>query len=340
MPKATHLGYATVNAELRVGGAGSKGGQGVLANEIPANWYPQNPPTASLGTPKTSDVTGLLNAIGPLVARLAVQYSVALASGFRFVQAGIAPGGTFSFAPPSTGIAVFSAANITSWFDQNINVSELVAIDVVNKNPSLQYDLALRLAIQAAYQIDKASLGNYAAFTNAAIGTAAVTPTQANVVAAIAALPNTGEPVLGIFLTATLKAFYTANGGLVGSQTQFSSAAPLYQAGAAGTRPIRLYASDAVAASAGNRNLVLLPSASAFGSADLGLTLGAAPVIAPGGVLSIAGASYRDPEVSNALQLMLQLVVGNSGSGVQRVYVNLLGAPIALVPLNAQQVLS
>lgn len=335
MSKSTHLSYLSVLAELRNGGVTGKGGQQVLPSPIGANWYPLNPAAATASTPKQSDVNALLDAIAPLVARLTVEYSVGLALSYRFVQSGIAAGSAFSIVLPSGSTITSSAA--TSWFDQNISVSEAVAVDVVNKNPSLAYDLAVRLAVQAAWQIDKAIFAKHASLTGgSAIGTATVTPTTANFATAVGEMPVTGEPIFGILATATRSAYFAANTPS-GSQSYVDHQPVLINVGAA--RPIRLVSSDQIAVSSGNRNLVILPSAFGFATASLGASLGSAPVIAPSGVQSIRGTVYKDPETAKP-QIAMQLVCGNTGSGAQTVYVNILGAPLVLAPANGVVVLS
>ena len=169
----------------------------------------------------------------------------------------------------------------------------------------------------------------------AAVGTAATTPTAANLATQINALPNTGEPILGIFTPATVAAYLAANP----SQTANNGSQPIIVPTGA-NKPIRLLASDNVTVSAGNHNVVMTPSALAFVSADLGSVTGAAPAITPSGTVQIRASNFFDVEFGTQPQLSLQLVCGNTGSGVQTVYVNLLGNVIAINTGNGAVVLS
>ena len=331
MSKPTHLSHAVVQHVLRVGGVGAHalGGQGVTADRIPNNWYPVNLPKASAGTPQNSDVATLLGNLSKLVAMLTIQQSVFLANSYRTVQTGVVPGGTFTLNGVTSGA-------ITTMFDQNIAIKEAVAVDVVNKNPALTYDLALRLSIATAKQIDTIIASKYASLTGAAaVGTAGTTPTAANLTTQINALTNTGEPILGIFTPATVAAYLTANP----SQTANNGSQPLIVPTSA-NKAIRLLASDNIAVSTGNRNIVMTPSAFAFVSADLGTNQGSAPVIVPTGTVAISASNFFDPEFGTQPQLSLQLVCGNTGSGAQTVYVNFLGTSLAVNPANGAVVVS
>ena len=289
------------------------------------------------------DVNTLFGHILPMVARFAIQQSVFLAHSLRIVQGGVVPGGTFSF----NGV---SSAAATSLFDQNISVSEALPLDLVNKYPSLALDLALRLGAVAGRTIDKMIAATYASLTAAsAVGASGSTPTAANIAAQINALPVTGEPVIVVLTSATRAAFLAANPSSVGFQADANGQAPLVQIAGA-TRLCRLLASDEITASSGNRNLVFLPSAFVFATADLLGSYGSAPVITPGGTVTSVASTYTDPEYgmsalaglpgTGAPQLTLQLVIGNSGTGNQVVYVNMLGAPIVANPGRGAVVLS
>jgi hypothetical protein len=347
MSKSTHLTFETVTQELRIGGlAGGKGGQPVLPSRVPTNWYPVNLPAATAGTPGNSDCATLLDNLAKVIALLTIQQSVVLANCYRTVQAGIVAGGTFT-------VNNVASAATTSWFDQSINVKEAVAVDVVNKNPALAYDLALRLAVKAAAQIDSQLLALYAGFTSiAAVGAQGTTPTTANLATQIAALPNTGEPILGAFNSRLALTSSTPQSASVlqnllalcmaGTQSVQNDNAVLFQAGTA-VKLFRLLASDQVTMTGTttqtSHNLLFLPSGLAFASADQGTSLGSAPAITPSGTQIIRSATYNDPE-SATPQLNLQLVIGNTGSGVQTVYVNCLGAGIVVNPGNGAVVLS
>ena len=336
MGKSTHILNCTVPHVLRVGGAGAHalGGHSVTADRVPNNWYPQNPPAATAGTPQNSDCATLLDNLSKLVALFTVQQSVFLANVYRTVQPGVVAGGTFSVYNPATSANVTSGA-ATSLFDQNVNISEAVAVDVVNKNPSLTVDLALRLAVKTAKQIDSQSAALYTALTVASVGSSGTTPTAANLATQINALPNTGEPILGFFTPATVAAYFSANPSQTVQNGNSSLIAPT-----GANKLIRMLASEAIVASTGNRNIVMTPSALAFASADQGASLGSAPVINPAGTQIVRVSNFFDVEVGNQPQLSLQLVIGNTGSGVQSVYVNYLGAAIALNPGNGATVLS
>lgn len=341
MGKSTHLPNLTSNY-VRVGGAGKHllGGQPIPPPRVPSNWYPNKLPAASAGTPQNSDVATLLDSLSPLVAMLTIQQSVFLANVYRTVQVGVVAGGTFK-------VNSVASATTTSWFDQSISISEAVAVDVVNKNPALTYDLALRLATQAARQIDKQIAAVYAGFTTiAAVGAQGTTPSAANLVTQINALPNTGEPVLGVFnsqIAKTTSSFQTSSvlSALLvllaeqvgyGSETAHNAHAPLFNVGA--NKLIRLMASDNVAMTGTttqtSQNLVFLPSGLAFASADQGTSTGSGGGIAPSGTVAIRASNWFDTEYANQPQLSLQLVCGNTGSGVQTVYVNCLGAGICI----------
>ena len=336
MSKSTHFNYANVSNMLRVGGAGIHmlGGQSVTPDRVPNNWYPKTLPTATASAPQNSDVAALLDNLGRLVAVLTIQQSVFLANVYRTVQAGVVAGGTFSILNPANS-TTYTSATTTSFFDQNIAIKEAVAVDVVNKNPSLTYDLALRLAIMTAAKIDAIIAAKYASLTISTVGTAATTPTPANLATQINLIPNTGEPILGFFLSATVQAYLNANP----SQTQYNGSDPVIVPTGA-NKPIRLLASDAIVASTGNRNMVMTPSAFAFITADQGTSTGSAPQITPSGTVTIRASNFFDPEFGTQPQLSLQLVCGNTGSGAQTVYVNLLGNVIAVNAGNGGVVLS
>lgn len=335
MGKSTHLSSANVAKMLRVGGVGAHalGGQSVTPDRVPNNWYPVNLPSATAATPQNSDCSTLLDNLSSLVALLTIQESVILANVYRTMQTGVVAAGTFSLTPP--GQSTVTSAATTSWFDQNINVSEAVAVDVVNRNPALTYDLALRLAIKAGQQIDKQLAAKYASLTVATVGTAGTAPTAANIATQINALPNTGEPIFGHFLSATLATYF----GTYPNQTQNNGSAP-YVTPTGANKQIRLLASDQITAATGNRNLVMTPSAMAFVSADQGNSLGSAPVINPSGTQIIRAANFYDVEFGTQPQLGLQLVIGNTFSGAQTVYLNCLGAAIVTNPANGGVVLS
>jgi hypothetical protein len=332
MDKATHLNFLNVGNDLRTGRVRGQAGQSVLQGRVPSNWYPRNPPIATAATPQASDINALLDSLSPLVAYLTIQQSVALALAYRTVQPGVISGGTFT-----VGGVVSAAAN--SFFDANINVSEPVAVDVVNKNPTLAYDLALRLATQAAIQIDTLFFALYASFTNASVGTGNTPPTAANFATAIGELPNTGEPIFALVRSLSVATIFSSGIPLTGQKTFYNGTAPIVGVGA--TRPMHLIATDevAVTASTTRHNLLVLPSAFGYGSADLGSVTGVAPAITPSGTLFIRPSIYRDPEFGTP-QLAMQLVVGNTGTGVQTIYVNVLGAPVVLDVTKGVQVLS
>lgn len=332
MSKDTHLNFLNVGTDLRIGRVRGYAGQSVLPGRVPSNWYPRNPPLATAGTPLASDINALLDSLSPLVAYLTIQQSVFLSLAYRAVQAGVLSGGTFT-----VGGVVSAAAN--SFFDANINVSEPVAVDVVNKNPTLAFDLALRLATLAALQIDKQIAALYASFTATVVGTGNTAPTAANFVTAIGELPNSGEPIFACVIPASVATIFSSGVPLTGLQTFYNGQAPIIGVGA--TRSLHMLASDAVAvtASTTRHNLLIQPSAFGYGSADLGGVTGAAPAITPSGTLFTRPSVYRDPEFGTP-QLVLQLVVGNTGSGVQTIYVNVLGAPVVLDVTKGVVVLS
>ena len=323
MGKATHLSNLTVPHVLRVGGVGAHalGGQSVTPDRVPTNWFPVNLPITSAGTPQNSDVATLLENLSKLVALLTIQQSVFLGNCYRTVQSGIASGGTFSLT--ANGSTVTGVAN--SWFDLNIPVSEAVAVDVTNKNPSLTYDLALRLAVKAAAQFDKQMAAKYASFSVAAVGTSGTTPTPANLATQANALPNTGEPIIGAFAPATAAAYLTANPSQTVQNGGMGFVNPT-----GSNKLVRLLASDNIAVSSGNRNLLFLPSSMALVSTDMGTITGAAPAITPSGTVQIRASNFVDVEFGTQPQLSLQLVCGNTGSGVQTVYVNALAAALVM----------
>lgn len=332
MDKATHLDYLSVRGDLRIGRVGGNAGQSVLQGRVPNNWYPRNPPIASNGAPLSSDIIALLNSLSPLVAYLTIQQSVFLALSYRAFQAGVASGGTFT-------IDGVTSAAASSFFDANISVSEPVAVDVVNKNPTLAYDLALRLATLTALQIDKQIAALYASFTAAAVGTGNTAPTAANFATAIGELPNSGEPIFGVVVPASVATMFSSGVPTTGLQTMYNGQAPIISVGA--SRTLHLLASEAVAvtASTTRHNLLITPSAFGYATSDLGTVTGAAPAITPSGTLFTRPSIYRDPEFGTP-QLDLQLVVGNTGSGAQTVYVNVLGAPVVLDVTKGVVVLS
>jgi hypothetical protein len=331
MSKSTHFGTATVTNELRIGGTSvgvaGRGGQPVAAARVPTNWYPTNLPAATLGAPQNSDCLALIGALAKLVPLLAIQQSVILANSYRVVQSAVVAGGTFS-------VNAIASPATTSWFDQNISVKEIVPIDVVNKNPTLLFDLAMRLAIKTGAQCDKQLAALYASLTIASVGASGTTPTAANLTTQINLVPNTGEPIIGFFNPATLAAYLAANP----SQTLSNGSLPVVTPSGA-NKAIRLLASDQIAVATSNKNFVATPSTFVFASADQGLSTGSGGGIAPSGTLSVIGGTYRDPETATP-QLTLQFVIGNTGSGVQTVYVNCLGAAICINPGNGGLVLS
>lgn len=333
MAKMTHLPRLAAQ-ELRLGGVpvSLKGAQAIAQVKVPSTWYPVNLPSASNATPLASDCQRLLNTLAPLVADLTIRSSVVLSSAYRTVQTGVVAGGTFT----AGGV---TSATANSWFDSAIRIGEAVAVDVVNKNPALGYDLAVRLASQAAGYIDKLMLALYAQFTTAAIGTASTVPSAANLATAVADLPVTGEPALIVMLSATRAAMVLAG---LSAQADVTDRSILIGGSTTGTpvRPYRVFASDNVAASSGNRNLALLPSAYAYVSADMATSFGASgqPGFITGTVFQEASVAVDPERATN--QLAMQLVIGNTGSGNQTVYVNVLGAPIVLAPLSGIQILS
>lgn len=351
MSKSTHLSSATVQNELRIGGvtASGLGGQPVALARVPTNWFPVNLPIASAATPQNSDCLTLLNALAKLVPLMTIQQSVVLANCYRTVQSGVVAGGTFT-------VNSIASATVTSWFDQSISIKETVPVDTINKNPTLTYDLALRLAVKAAAQIDKQLLALYAGFTSiSAIGTQATTPTPANLATQIALLPVTGEPIFGAFTSqlgqtsstlATVSTIAAMLGAVVGvgDQSDQNGNAPIFLPTTA-ARPIRLLASDNVkftgTTTTTSHNVLWLPSGLAFATADQGTSLGSGGGVNPnsGANQSIVGGTYRDPETATP-QLSLQFVIGNTGGGAQAVYVNCLGAGIVINVANGAVIIA
>ena len=335
MGKSTHFSSANVAKQLRLGGVGyhQLGGQSAKADRVTDNWFPVLLPAATAGTPQNSDCATLLDNLSQLVSLFTIQQSVILSNCYRTIQSGVVAGGTFSITPP--GRSTVTSGATTSWFDQSINISEAVAVDVVNKNPSLTVDLAMRLAVKAGQQIDKQLAALYASFTIATVGTASTTPTPANLTTQINLIPNTGEPILGFFTSGTLASYLATNP----NQTNYNGTQALIQPASA-NKQIRLLASDNITASTGNRNIIMTPSALSFVSAPLSLSTGSGGGLTVSGTTIIRASNWYDVEFGQQPQLALQLIMGNTGSGVQTVYVNCLGAALCTIPANGAVVLS
>src|SRR5579875_2203233 len=148
MAKPTRLTELSVR-NARLGGVPitNKGGQPLWPGRVPSNWYPVNQPSASNGTPSNADCQTLLNTLAPLVAKLTIDQSLMLPLVYRTVQPGVTPAS-------NTFTVNGQSATATSLFDGDWNLSETVPVDVINKNPALAFDLALRLAAQTANRID------------------------------------------------------------------------------------------------------------------------------------------------------------------------------------------
>jgi len=342
MSKSTHLTALSVEHSLRLGGLkGSlKGAQPVWPGLVPTNWYPQNLPAATNGTPTNADCQNLLNALAPLVARLTIQQSLMLGLVYRTVQPGVVPSGDGS----TFTVNGATATGISSQFDRANAPCESVAVDVVNKNPSLLFDLAIRLATQTAIQIDQTLLGNlYSGFSNAAVGTAQTTPTGSTLASAVTALAGTaGEPLFGVFAPGVLSAAATAGDATVepplGSPGRALCSLWTTGIGTSSVRLVRLFSSVFVpvtgVATQTQHNQLFTPSAMAYATTDLGTTLGYQAGVSytpPTGVILTATSTHNDPETATP-QLCLQLVIGNTGAGAQAVYVNYLGAPVLVNP--------
>ncbi len=336
MGKSTHLTHLT-SQFARLGGVAisHKGAQDIQPNGVPSNWYPVNLPATTAGTPSQADCLKLLNSLAPLVAKLTIQQSVALALAYRTVQPAIALGGNMTV----NGVTAAS----TTFIDQSLKVGEQVAVDVVNRNASLTYDLAVRLGRMAAYELDAALLALYGSATGTTVGTAATTPTNTVVKAGIANLPVTGEPVFGLFLPATLTAMQGSN-LLPGAYQSLANDLPC-MGGVTGTAPaangrqIRYLASENVVAASGNHNLAILPSFWALATADMGSNIANASLAFLAGNTQVVTSTALDPEFGTP-QLALQLIISNTGSGVQTVYVNAQYAALAVNPANAVNILS
>jgi hypothetical protein len=337
MGKSTHFSHSS-SQFARLGGVpvSQKGAQDIQPNGVPSNWYPVNLPSATAGTPQNSDCLKLLNSLAPLVAKLTIQQSVALALAYRTVQSSVALGGNMTV----NGVTAAS----TTFIDAGLKVGEQVAVDVVNKNPALTYDLAVRLGRMAAYELDAALLALYASASATTVGTAATTPTNTVVKSAIAELPVTGEPIFGLFLPATLTAMQSGSDLLPGAYQSLQNDLPC-MGGVTGTAPaangrmIRYLASENVVASSGNHNLALLPSFWALATADMGSNIASASLAFLTGTTQVVTSTALDPEFGTP-QLALQLIISNTGTGVQTVYVNTQYAALAVNPANAVNILS
>lgn len=343
MPYPTGLTRLTAR-NIRVGGVpdSTKGAQQVFPGRVPSNWYPVNLPSASNGTPTNADCRTLLNTLAPLVADLTVQQSVFLALSYRTVQTGVSPSAAqVAFTVNNVNSATTGGVQGKSLFDRNVNLSESVAVDVVNKNPALGYDLAVRLAQQLAFQIDKNYLVSlYGQFTNSAVTASAGdgSITEANLATAIGELTLTGEP---LFLVVqgnpadTVMSLASIAGTFLSDNPAMSGNGFCFVQTAAGTTPVRIIGSTAIVQTSGStttqHNILITPSALAFATADLGTVTGYNPSISPSGYVQYATSISKDPETGTP-QLAIQLVVGNTGSGNQSVYANFLGAGIVINP--------
>lgn len=326
---------------IRVGGVpdSTKGAQPVFPGRVPSNWYPVNLPSASNGTPQNADCRTLLNTLAPLVADLTVQMSVFLALSYRQVQT-VAPGGTFSL-----NGATKTAYSALDQSGSAYQCYESVPVDVVNKNPSLGYDLAVRLAAQAAYRIDKDLANLYGQFnTNSVVGTAGSgAVSSANLTAAAADLAGTGEPIFLVVNPTTTTSIAAAQ--FVSDYPAMPGTGFVLALSALGATPVRVFGSPAVSVTAGGttttNNLMFTPSAMAYVTADLGTLLGATSGNWPSALTSVvpqvATSVSKDPETGNP-QLVMQLAIGNSGSGNQNVYVNWLRGPLIINNAHGVQV--
>lgn len=347
MAKPTHLTRLTAQA-LRVGGVSSsiKGAQPVFPGRVSSNWYPVNLPAATNGTPTNADCLTLLNTLRPILADLVVQQSVLLALSYRTVQPGVAVTSSAVF----TVNGVAQGGTTESLFDANTNISESVPVDVVNKNPTLAYDLAVRLAQRIAYEIDL-TIGAVAygsagfSQTNTALGTwqsGAITSTQ--ITAGIADVKGAGEPIFLVVGTCGAAGGYTnptvaADGTLFTWDVTGEMGPGFSFVGnpTANTPLVRVLGSPAIhtggVGTPGPANLLLTPSAMAWASADMGNVTGGSPAITPSGTVQYATSISKDPETGTP-QMALQLVIGNTGSGNQAVYVNYLGIAICINPAH------
>lgn len=325
------------------GTLGLKGGQPLQPARNPSNWYPVNLPAAA-GTPTDSQCKFLVSELAQFVAEEVIRQSVMLPLVYRYVQTNVTiPAASVTATLPNgaTGTGAMVASGSYDGF------GEAVPVDVVIKNPALTYDLGVRLAAQLAQFFDSKLLSLSASWTPAFVGVSGTPITRAVITSGIAAVPNTGEPLFLVtnpaaFAAMTIPAAYPALPTFIDAATEVEFNPHTFEfpnapgvLGAAQQLP-RVFSSPMVPTGPPVLNQLFTPSGLALVTFDIGSNLSMLTGITPpalSGNGQIATSVARDPQTGQA-QLVVQVCMGNTGSGVQTVYLNAGYAPVCAVPAN------
>jgi hypothetical protein len=167
----------------------------VVAPQQPLVQYAK-PPGVSAAVPSNPMVQQLCTMLAPLAAAALMKNSVMLSRICLMPQQVPASGlgysslaATYTYTFGSTTVSVAPSTRYT--------YSETLPVDLTISSPTLVADLANRMGAQLGNVADAAlaNLSLTAFTTNAAQGTAATELTETVMAAAIALLPNTGEPI-------------------------------------------------------------------------------------------------------------------------------------------------